>query len=50
VADLNASAVGLAVILALTFALYMMRQEEDSDETTGNDGGTASGFGRGGVR
>lgn len=38
-ADLNASAVGLAVILALAFALYLLRhEEEDSDEAIGNSG------------
>jgi hypothetical protein len=31
--DLNASAIGLAVVLALTLALYLLKQEEDSDET-----------------
>ena len=30
--DLNASAVGLAVILALALALFLLKQE-DSDET-----------------
>ena len=38
VADLNASAVGLAVVLALAFALYILRHEEDSDEAIGNSG------------
>jgi len=31
--DLNASAVGLAIVLALTLALFLLKQEEDSDET-----------------
>ena len=47
--DLNASAVGLAVVLALTFALYILRQEEDSDEKIGNSG-HGSGDRRGRVR
>src|SRR5204863_67456 len=49
VADLNASAVGLAVVLALTFALYILRQEENSDETLGNSS-HGSGNRRGGLR
>lgn len=36
--DLNASAVGLAIVLALAFALYLLRHEEDIDETMGNSG------------
>ena len=27
--DLNASAVGLAIVLALAFALYLLRHEEE---------------------
>ena len=50
VADLNASAVGLAVILALAFALYILRHEEDSDETSGTGSGHNSGFRSGGMR
>jgi hypothetical protein len=29
VADLNAGAIGLAVVLALTFAFYILRHEEE---------------------
>ena len=49
VADLNTSAVGLAVVLALTFALYILRHEEDSDEAIGNSG-HGTGNRRGGLR
>jgi hypothetical protein len=31
--ELNASAVGLAIVLALVLALFLLKQEEDSDET-----------------
>ena len=49
-ADLNASAVGLAVVLALTFVLYILRhEEEDSNEAIGNSG-HSSGHRRGGLR
>jgi hypothetical protein len=31
--DLNASAVGFTLMLALTLALFLLKHEEDSDET-----------------
>jgi hypothetical protein len=31
--DLNASAAGLAIVLALALALFLLKQEENSDET-----------------
>ena len=31
--NLNAIAVGLAIMLALMLALFLLKQEEDSDET-----------------
>jgi hypothetical protein len=31
--DLNASAAGLAIVVALMLALFLLKQEEDSNET-----------------
>lgn len=36
--ELKASAVGLAIILALALALFLMRHEEETDETSGDRG------------
>jgi len=47
--ELNASAVGLAMILALALALFLLRHEEETDEASG-DRGKYAGNGRGGVR
>ena len=38
VGELNASAVGLAIILALALALFLLRHEEDNDEASGDSG------------
>jgi hypothetical protein len=38
VGELNASAVGLAIILALALALFLLRNEEDTDEASGDSG------------
>jgi hypothetical protein len=32
--DLNVSAVGLAIVLALALALFLLKQEEDSNEAS----------------
>lgn len=37
--DLNASAVGLAIVLALALALFLLKQEEDSNETHDDSAG-----------
>ena len=34
--ELNASAVGLAIILALALALFLLRHEEANDEASGD--------------
>ena len=47
--ELNASAVGLAVILALALALFLLRHEEETDEASG-DRGKYAGNRRGGLR
>jgi hypothetical protein len=49
VGELNASAVGLAIILALALALSLLRYEEDTDEASGNRGSVPGGR-RGGLR
>jgi hypothetical protein len=36
--ELNASAVGLAIILALALALFLLRHEEENDEASGDRG------------
>jgi len=41
--ELNASAVGLAIILALALALFLLRHEEDTDEASGDSGKYAGG-------
>jgi hypothetical protein len=38
VGELNASAAGLAIILALALALFLLRHEEETDEASGNSG------------
>jgi hypothetical protein len=45
----NASAVGLAIILALAFALWFLRYEEETHEASGNRG-KHPGNRRGGLR
>jgi hypothetical protein len=47
--ELDASAVGLAIILALALALFLLRHEEETDEANG-DSGKYSGHRRGGLR
>ena len=46
--DLDASAIGLAIVLALTLALFLLEQEEDSNETP--DDSARSRYPRGGSR
>jgi hypothetical protein len=38
VGDVKASAVGLVIILALALALFLLRHEEETDETSGDRG------------
>ena len=47
--ELNASAIGLAIVLALAFALSVLRYEEESNEASG-DRGKRPGNRRGGLR
>lgn len=47
--ELNASVAGLAVIVALGIALFLLRNEEDNDEAPGSSG-RYSGNGSRGVR
>ena len=47
--ELNASAAGLAIILALALALFLLRHEEDTNEASG-DSGKYVGNRRGGLR
>ena len=47
--ELNASAVGLAIILVLALALFLVRHEEENHEASG-DRGEYAGNRRGGVR
>jgi hypothetical protein len=42
VGELNASAVGLAIILVIALALFLLRhEEEDTDEASGDSGSYA---------
>jgi hypothetical protein len=47
--ELNASAVGLAIVLALALALFLLRHEEETNEASG-DRRKHPGHRRGGVR
>ena len=47
--ELNASAVGLGIVLALAFALSLFGYEEDTNEASG-DRGKYVGHRRGGLR
>ena len=47
--ELTASVVGLAIILALALALFLLRHEEETDEASG-DRGKYAGNGRRGLR
>jgi hypothetical protein len=38
VGEINASAVGLAIILALALALFLLRDEEETHEASGDRG------------
>jgi hypothetical protein len=49
VGELNASAVGLAIILALALALFLLKHEEESDEAS-RDSGKYGGNRRGRLR